>query len=127
MYIYIYIYIHIHIHIDRLDVASAPGSLSTANLRAKIMDFRGFDSCIILMLRGGIPRPIGNFPESLNQAILVVIIIVTRLGVEPVRLEASRWAVALEGPWPSDLKGTPRGARRFSSLPESWPGTSPRP
>ena len=41
----------------------------TANLRAKILDFGGFDSCRILMLRGGIPRPIGNFPgkfESTN-------------------------------------------------------------
>ena len=30
---------------------------STANFRAKILDFRGFDSSIILLLRGGIPRP----------------------------------------------------------------------
>ena len=35
------------------------------------MDFRGFDSSIILILRGGIPRPIGDFPESLSQAMLV--------------------------------------------------------
>ena len=45
------------------------------------MDFRGFDSSIILDLRGGIPRPIGNFPESLSQAILAGIILVGRLGV----------------------------------------------
>ena len=44
---------------------------TTASLRTKILDFRGFDSSIILSLRGGIPRPIGNFPESLSQAILV--------------------------------------------------------
>ena len=37
---------------------------NTANLRTKSLDFRGFDSSIILMLKGGIPRPIGNFPES---------------------------------------------------------------
>ena len=30
---------------------------------------------------GGIPRPIGDFPESLSQAILVGIILVGRLGV----------------------------------------------
>ena len=44
--------------------------LDTANLRTKILDFSEFDSSRILILRGGIPRPIGNFPESLSQAIL---------------------------------------------------------
>ena len=45
--------------------------LRTANLPTKIVDFGGFDSSIMLNLRGGIPRPIGNFPESLCQAMLV--------------------------------------------------------
>ena len=45
----------------------------SADLRTKILDFRGFDSSIIL---GGIPRPIGDFPESLSQRILA-----GRLGV----------------------------------------------
>ena len=45
------------------------------------MDFRGFDSSVILILRGGILRPIGNLPESLSQAILVGIMLVGRLGV----------------------------------------------
>ena len=53
----------------------------TANLRTNIVDFRGFDSSIILILRGGIPRPTGDFPESLSQAILVGIMFVGRLGV----------------------------------------------
>ena len=35
----------------------------TANLRTKILDFGGFDSSRILILRGGIPRPIENPPE----------------------------------------------------------------
>ena len=39
--------------------------------RTKIMDVRGFDSSIILILRGGIPGPIWNFLESLSPAILV--------------------------------------------------------
>ena len=56
-------------------------SRCTSNLRTFVMDFRGFDSSIIFNLRGGIPRPIGNFPESLSQAILVGIILVGRLGV----------------------------------------------
>ena len=55
---------------------------STANLCAKILDFTGFDSSIISILRDGIPRPIGTFPESLIQAILVGIILVGRLGVD---------------------------------------------
>ena len=52
----------------------------TANLRTstKILDFRGFNSSIILNLRGGIPRPMGNFPEGLSQAILVGMINLSR-------------------------------------------------
>ena len=46
------------------------------------MDFRGFDSNIILILRDGILMSIGHFPECLSQAILVGIILVERLGVE---------------------------------------------
>ena len=34
------------------------------------MDFRGFDSSTVLIYRGGILRPIGDFPESLSQAIV---------------------------------------------------------
>ena len=41
----------------------------TANLRAKLLDFRGFDSSIILILRGEILMSIGNFPESLGQGV----------------------------------------------------------
>ena len=52
-----------------------------ANLRAKILDFRGFDSSRILILWGGILMLIGNFPERLSQAISVGIILVGRLGV----------------------------------------------
>ena len=53
----------------------------TANLGTNMMDFRGFDSSIILFLRGGILISIGDFPKSLNQAILVGIMLVGRLGV----------------------------------------------
>ena len=44
------------------------------------MDFRGFDSNKILSLRGGIPRPIGNFLESSSQQILAGIILVRGTG-----------------------------------------------
>ena len=52
-----------------------------ANLHANIMGFGGFDSSIILILRGGVLMCIGDFLESLNQAILVGIMLVGRLGV----------------------------------------------
>ena len=41
----------------------------TSNLPTKILDFRGFDSSIIIIIvRGGILMSIGNFLESLSQA-----------------------------------------------------------
>ena len=67
---------------------------ATANLRTEIMDFRGFDSSRILMLRGGIPRPIGDFPESVSQAILVGIILVGRLGVDSRYGQSADWEAA---------------------------------
>ena len=45
--------------------------LITPDLPTNIMDCGRLDSSIILRLRGGIPRPIEKFPESLSQAILV--------------------------------------------------------
>ena len=39
----------------------------TANLRTKIPDFRGFDSSMILSLRGGIQMPMGNFPRKIES------------------------------------------------------------
>ena len=45
------------------------------------MDFGGFDSRIILILRRGILMSIGNIPGSLSQAILAGIMLVGRLGV----------------------------------------------
>ena len=58
-----------------------PAECGTANLRTNIMDFRGFDSSTIFSLRDGILMSIGDFPESLSQAILVGIMLVRRLGV----------------------------------------------
>ena len=56
-------------------------SWSTANLRTKIPDFRGFDSSRLLILRLGILMSIGNYPEIQSQRILVARILVGRLGV----------------------------------------------
>ena len=46
-------------------------SLYTPNLPTKIVDFRGFDSSIILIYRGGILMSMGDFPDDLSQAMLV--------------------------------------------------------
>ena len=47
-------------------IAIREGRGSTANLRTKIRDFRGFDSSRILIFRGGIIMSIGNKLESSN-------------------------------------------------------------
>ena len=55
-------------------VLRAQGALvasATANPPTNILDFRGFDSSIMLFFRGGILMSIGNSPESLSQVILV--------------------------------------------------------
>ena len=54
---------------------------TSPNLPTNIVDFRGFDSSIILILRGGILMSIGDSPESLSQAILVLVMLVGGLGV----------------------------------------------
>ena len=62
----------------------------TANLRTKILDFRGFDSSTILILRRGILMSMGNCPGMLSQQILVGIILVGRLGVERLTAKKDR-------------------------------------
>ena len=53
----------------------------TANLPTDIVDFAGFNSSIILNLRGGVLMSIGDFRESLSQAMLVGVMLVGGLGV----------------------------------------------
>ena len=66
-------------HVAGRDAATA----TAPNPPTNIVEFEGLDSSIILILRGGIPRSIGNFPESLSQAMLVGTMLVGRLGVIP--------------------------------------------
>ena len=78
---------------------------ATATLWTKILDFRGFDLSIILVLRGGIIFSIDNFLEMLSQQILVGIILVGRLGVtSPIELSCCA----------SSLRGSPAEAERAS-------------
>ena len=58
-----------------------------------ILDCRGFDSSIILIIRGGILMSIGNFPEIQSQRILRGTILVGRLG----------------GAWKTGVRCLPRG------------------
>ena len=60
------------------------GVRRTPNLPTNIVDFRGFDSSTILILKGGTLRPIGDFPEVLTRAMLVGTMLVGRLGVRLV-------------------------------------------
>ena len=57
----------------------------TANLPTNIVDFRGLDPSRILNLRGGILMSVGDFLESLSQAMLVGIMLVGRLGAQHSR------------------------------------------
>ena len=77
------------------DRKECPAPLATADLPTNIMDFRGFYSSIILILRAGIPRPTGDFPESLSQAMLVGVMLVGRLSV--------RQAATVKHPRPAPL------------------------
>ena len=58
-----------------------PSDVLRPIILGNIVGFRGFDSSIILNLMGGIPMSIGDFPESLSQAMLVGMMLVGRLGV----------------------------------------------
>ena len=58
-----------------------PVPVLSPNLPTNIVGFRGVDSSIILIQRGGILRPIGDLLESLSQAMLVGTMLVGGLGV----------------------------------------------
>ena len=64
----------------RLASIGRSGPRITANLRTKILDFRGFYSNIILISRGGILMSAGISPEIMSQQIIVWRILVGRLG-----------------------------------------------
>ena len=52
-----------------------------SDLPTNIVDFTGLDSSTMLTLRGEIPRPIVDFPETLSRAMSVGTMLVGRLGV----------------------------------------------
>ena len=80
VYIYIYIYSRF-LRVIRLALLAHRSLGPTPNPPTNIVDFGGFDSSTILILRGGILMSIGDFPESSSRAMLVGTMLVGRLGV----------------------------------------------
>ena len=60
----------------RIRARTSSDARATASLRTRNLDFGGFDSSIILIQRGVILMPIGDFPELLSQRILAGVILV---------------------------------------------------
>ena len=83
IYIYICIYVYISVHLCRLGetLTLIYVYVCAPNLPTSFVDFRGFWLQHISKLRGGIPRPIGNFAESLSQAMLIGVMLVGGFGV----------------------------------------------
>ena len=83
IYIYIYIYIYIlsrlystrrsslELQAERFVATCVQKYAQSPYLPTNIVDFREFDSSIMLILRGGILMSIGDFPEGLSRAMLV--------------------------------------------------------
>ena len=72
-------------HAVRL-ASTAARRRTSASLRTKTLDPRGFDSGGILMLRGGTLMSVGNFTAILSQRILAGRFVVRRVGVVEYRI-----------------------------------------
>ena len=80
IYIYIYIYICLIIYMIDIERDGDKSEQHAPHPPTNMVDFRGFDSSTISILRGGILMSIGNLPESLSPAMLVGMMLVGRLG-----------------------------------------------
>ena len=74
------------------------------------MGFGGFDSSIILIQRGGILMSLGDFPESLSQAMLVGVMLLGRLGVAAQMARAQTLSIAQ----------VPKQGRRQRLVADKW-------
>ena len=100
---------YIYIYITRVFWSS-----DTANLPNEVMDFRGFDASIVLIFRGGILLSIGNFPESLGQAILAGRFLLGRLGASlAVGVLRSQGRMEFVAVMDSDVRPTNRYCRSW--------------
>ena len=97
----------------RCQLSQKSPTARTPNLHTNIVDFTGLDSSIILISRGGIPRPIGNFPQSLSQAMLVGTMLVGRLSVpRMLRAAESTRGIKLRGDAIDQCSGECSGRHR---------------
>ena len=64
--------------------------MHTPNLPTNIVEFGGFDSSTILILRGGMLMSTGDFPEGLSRAMLVGVMLIGRLGVIIILIQILR-------------------------------------
>ena len=109
--------------LDRLRRGAGRLPAATPNTRTNIVDFRGCDSSIILIIRGGILRPIGDFPESLSQAMLAGCNLSREIGREP----HAEPTISVEGSGPSQgaggrpSRGGVRGGRYTPGAPARHP------
>ena len=83
IYTYTYIYIYIYIHNNSFSFSLWLASRLPRRRAEGAPAARGdvCDSSVMLIQRGGIPRSIGDLPESLSRAMLVGTMLVGRLGV----------------------------------------------
>ena len=68
MYVYVYIYIYTHTY-TYIHVVPRSDLETTANLRTKLLGFKGFDSSMILMIKGcysHVHREISGYLQSMN-------------------------------------------------------------
>ena len=76
--------------IDGLDTTCDP--CGTVNPRTKNLHFRGFDSNMFLILRGGVPRwSMGSFPEIQIQRFLIIMWILSVWTGRKVETAPKRW------------------------------------
>ena len=99
---YLFVFLQTNTFLSFLSFPMAYGSLQrskppcpfrredAANLCTEILDFRGFDSSRILILRGGTLMSIRDSPEIWSQRILVGIILVGRLCVRARSVSLAR-------------------------------------
>ena len=139
MYIYIYVlYIYIHnvCNVDLEVVAVAEGLADdqrrefrradephTANLRAKILDFGGFDSSGVLNSRGGILMSIGKeFPGNYESTNPSRDDLSRKIGCILIPLCESTVIASVHRPPKGDLEGGIRKGRRLGARPHAASG-----
>ena len=93
------------------------GRAARANPRTNNLDFQGFDSVRVSILRPGISRSIENFPEIQTQRFLVCGFLVCGLAVAVAVKESpygqlSRCQSGKKGPGPRDFE-LPKGVVRL--------------